>query len=109
MKNGQPRNKGCPNIGGCMEKKKEKKFEFSKLILFVFGLIEIGVVVFTCYMVHMTCDLTPLAYLIPSTAIVGATGVKHYYSKAGLENKIKLMHSYGVQPTEEAFNIDEQY
>lgn len=88
-----------------MEKKKaKKKFEFSKLILFVFGLIEIGVVVFTCYMVHMTCDLTPLAYLIPSTAIVGATGVKHYYDKAKVENRIKLMQSNGVQPTAEAFN-----
>ena len=51
--------------------KTKKKFEFSKLILFVFGVIEVGVVLFTCYMVHLTCDLTPLAYLIPSTAIVG--------------------------------------
>lgn len=91
-----------------MEKPK-RKFEFSKLILFVFGVIEIGVVVFTCYMVHLTCDLTPLAYLIPSTAIVGATGVKHYYSKASLENKIKLMHAYGVEPTEQAFSTDENY
>lgn len=86
--------------------KTKKKFEFSKLILFVFGLIEVGVIIFTCYMVHLTCDLTPLAYLIPSTAIVGATGVKHYFQKAKVENRIKLMHSYGVQPTAEAFNED---
>ena len=84
--------------------KKKKKFEFSKLIMFVFGLIEIGVILFTCRMVYITCDLTPLAYLIPSTAIVGAATVKYYYQKARTENRIKLMHSYGVQPTAEAFN-----
>lgn len=83
--------------------KTKKKFEFSKLILFVFGLIEVGVVLFTCYMVHLTCDLTPLAYLIPSTAIVGATMVKHYYEKAKRENVIKLKKQYGVSLTQEDF------
>ena len=82
----------------------KKKFEFSKLILLVFGLIKVGVIFFTCYMVHLTCDLTPLAYLIPSTAIVGATSVKHYYDKAKVENRIKLMRTHGVQPTADAFN-----
>lgn len=86
--------------------KTKKKFEFSKLILLVFGLIEVGVIFFTCYMVHLTCDLTPLAYLIPSTAIVGATSVKHYYDKAKVENRIKLMQSSGVQPTAEAFSTE---
>ena len=85
-------------------RKTKKKFEFSKLILLVFGLIEVGVIFFTCYMVHLTCDLTPLAYLIPSTAIVGATSVKHYYDKAKVENRIKLMRSNGIQPTADAFN-----
>lgn len=86
--------------------KTKKKFEFSKLILLVFGLIEVGVIFFTCYMVRLTCDLTPLAYLIPSTAIVGATGVKHYYDKAKVENRIKLMRSNGIQPTTEAFSTE---
>ena len=86
--------------------KTKKKFEFSKLILLVFGMIEVGVIFFTCYMVHLTCDLTPLAYLIPSTAIVGATSVKHYYDKAKVENRIKLMRSNGVQPTAEAFSTE---
>ena len=86
--------------------KTKKKFEFSKLILFVFGMIEVGVIIFTCYMVHLTCDLTPLAYLIPSTAIVGATSVKHYYDKAKVENRIKLMRSNGIQPTAEAFSTE---
>lgn len=83
--------------------KTKKKFEFSKLILFVFGLIEVGVVLFTCYMVYLTCDLTPLAYLIPSTAIVGATMVKHYYEKAKRENVIKLKKQHGVSLTQEDF------
>lgn len=86
---------------------KKKKFEFSKLILFVFFVIEVGVVLFTCYMVHLTCDLTPLAYLIPSTAVVGATGVKYYFQKAKIENRIKLMHSYGIEPTADAFQDNE--
>lgn len=86
--------------------KTKKKLEFSKLILLVFGLIEVGVIFFTCYMVHLTCDLTPLAYLIPSTAIVGATSVKHYYDKAKVENRIKLMLSNGIQPTAEAFSTE---
>ena len=86
--------------------KTKKKFEFSKLILLVFGLIEVGVIFFTCYMVHLTCDLTPLAYLILSTAIVGATSVKHYYDKAKVENRIKLMRSNGIQPTAEAFSTE---
>ena len=85
-------------------RKPKKKFEFSKLILFVFGCIEVGVIIFTCIMVYRTCDLTPLAYLIPSTAVVGATGVKHYFQKARTENRIKLMQRYGVQPTADAFN-----
>ena len=86
--------------------KTKKKFEFSKLILLVFRLMEVGVIFFTCYMVHLTCDLTPLAYLIPSTAIVGATSVKHYYDKAKVENRIKLMRSNGIQPTAEAFSTE---
>ncbi len=89
--------------------KNKKKFEFSKLMVFIFGIIEVGVVFFSCYMVYMTCDLTPLAYLIPSTAIVGATMVKNYYAKAKVENRIKLMNSYGVAPTEESFRADETY
>lgn len=88
--------------------KTKKKFEFSKLILLVFGLIEVGVIFFTCYMVHLTCDLTPLAYLIPSTAIVGATSVKHYYDKAKRENVIKLKKQYGVSLSQEDF-IGAQY
>ena len=87
-------------------KNRTHKFEFSKLVLFVYALVEILVIVFTCYMVHTTCDLTPLMYLIPSTAIVGATGVKHYFDKAKVENRIKLMKQNGVQPTTESFNTE---
>lgn len=84
----------------------KKKMEFSKLILTVFGFVEVGVILFACYMVYITQDLVPLAYLIPSTAIVGATGVKHYYDKAKVENRIKLMRSNGIQPTVDAFNTE---
>lgn len=87
--------------------KTKKKFEFSKLILFVFGLIEVGVIIFTCYMVHLTCDLSPLTYLVPSTAIVGATGVKHYYNKARTENIIKLKNQYNIPIGSEDFSFNE--
>lgn len=88
-------------------RKPKNKFEFSKLIIAIFGIIEIGVTLFTCYMVKYTCDTTPLMYLIPSVSIVGAAGVKHYYQKARLENKIKLMNAYHVEMTQEAFNSND--
>lgn len=86
---------------------KKKKFEFSKIIIFVFGLIEIGVIFFTCHMVYLTCDTTPLAYLIPSTAFVGAAAVKHYFEKAKVENRIKLMNEYKVELTPSSFKDNE--
>lgn len=87
--------------------KSKKKFEFSKLIIFIFGIVEISVVVFTCYMVYLTHDLSPLSYLIPSTAIVGATGVKYYYDKAKRENIIKLKKENNV-PVESCDFADEE-
>ena len=88
-------------------KKTKKKLEFSKIILFVFGVIEVGVIIFACYMVYVTCDLTPLAYLIPSTAVVGATSVKHYYDKARTENVIKLKKEHDIPVDSQDFVINE--
>ena len=71
------------------------KIEFSKKILFVAAIINIAVIAFTCVMVWRTCDLTPLTYLIPAVAAEVATGTGFYYSKARVENQIKLQSIYG--------------
>ena len=53
---------------------------------------------------QLTLDLTPLAYLIPSVAAEVATGTGFYYSKAKVENRIKLMRQYKVAPQEQHFS-----
>lgn len=77
--------------------------EFSKKIMIFAMTINTAVILFTCVMVVITSDLSPLVYLIPSVAAEVATGTGFYYSKAKTENRIKLMKSYGITPSEEAF------
>ena len=72
-----------------------KRTEFSKVILMVAGAINIIVIAFTLIMVWRTLDLTPLAYLIPAVAGEVATGTAFYYTKAKVENQIKLRMKYG--------------
>lgn len=79
------------------------KPEFSKLIMLTAGAFNIVVIVFSCIMVWRTEDLTPLAYLIPSTAAEVATGTAFYYNKAKAENRLKLMKIYGIDITEKNF------
>lgn len=83
---------------------KKKSFEFSKIILMVAGVINIIVIAFTLIIVWRTLDLTPLAYLIPSVGAEVATGTAFYYTKAKVENRIKLMKANKVQPDENSFN-----
>lgn len=66
------------------------KVEFSKIILIIATLINMWVIGFTCYMIYITRDLTPLTYLVPSTAAEVAAGTAFYYWKAKAENIIKL-------------------
>lgn len=84
--------------------KKKQPTEFSKKILMVAGVLNTVVIVFTMIMVWRTLDLTPLAYLIPSVAAEVATGTGFYYSKAKLENRIKLMRQNKVEPNEQHFS-----
>lgn len=86
-----------------MVKKKSPK-EFSKKILIVAGIINAVVIVFTMVMIWRTLDLSPLAYLIPSVAAEVATGTGFYYSKAKVENRIKLMRQNKVTPNETHFS-----
>lgn len=76
-------------------KKQKAPWEFSKKIV---------VVVFSIIMMWRTCDLSPMAYLIPAVAAETATGTGFYYSKAKVENRIKLMKHYNIEPSEQSFN-----
>ena len=84
--------------------KKKPPKEFSKKILIVAGIINTVVIIFTMVMIWRTLDLSPLAYLIPSVAAEVATGTGFYYSKAKVENRIKLMRQNKVTPNETHFS-----
>lgn len=84
--------------------KKKPPKEFSKKILIVAGIINTVVIGFTMVMIWRTLDLTPLAYLIPSVAAEVATGTGFYYSKAKVENRIKLMKQNKVTPNDTHFS-----
>lgn len=84
--------------------KKKPPKEFSKKILIVAGIINAVVIVFTMVMIWRTLDLSPLAYLIPSVAAEVATGTGFYYSKAKVENRIKLMRQNKVTPNDAHFS-----
>lgn len=84
--------------------KKKPPKEFSKKILIVAGIINAVVIVFTMVMIWRTLDLSPLAYLIPSVAAEVATGTGFYYSKAKVENQIKLMRQNKITPNDTHFS-----
>lgn len=84
--------------------KKKPPKEFSKKILIVAGIINTVVIVFTMVMIWRTLDLSPLAYLIPSVAAEVGTGTGFYYSKAKVENRIKLMRQNKVTPNDTHFS-----
>ena len=84
--------------------KNKKKKEFSKIIITIVGLVNIAVIIFSVVMIWRTMALTPLCYLIPSVAAEFSAGTVSYYSKAKIENRIKLMRSIGIEPSEQAFS-----
>jgi hypothetical protein len=81
------------------KKNQKKKFEFSKLIFAGVSIMTISVVIFSCRMIYITGDLSPLAYLIPSVFAELATATGFYYRKAQKENEIKLPHYMAGQNT----------
>lgn len=85
-------------------KKQKLVWEFSKKIVVAVFSINIVVIVFSLIMMWRTCDLSPMAYLIPAVAAETATGTGFYYSKAKVENRIKLMKHYNIEPSEQSFN-----
>ena len=66
--------------------KGKKKIAFSKIIFAGVSIMTISVVIFSCRMMYITGDLSPLAYLIPSVFAELATATGFYYRKAEREN-----------------------
>lgn len=76
----------------------KKKVEFSKLIFVGVSVLTVVITVFSCYMIWLTKDTSALAYLIPAVFTEMATATGFYYTKAKVENKIKLMAAHKVKP-----------
>lgn len=85
-------------------RRKKTPMEFSKKILVFAAILNVLTIVFTFVMIWRTCDLSPLAYLIPAVAAETATGTGFYYAKAKVENRIKLMKQNKLEVTEQTFN-----
>ena len=82
----------------------KKKLEFSKLIFVGVSVLTLAITVYACYMIWLTMDTSALAYLIPAVFAEMAAATGFYYTKAKVENKIKLMALYGVKPEATDFN-----
>lgn len=82
----------------------KKKVEFSKLIFVGVSVLTLAITVFSCRMIWITKDTSALAYLIPAVFAEMAAATGFYYTKAKVENKIKLMALYGVKPEASDFS-----
>jgi len=73
-----------------------KKREFSKIALTCIGAVAFCLIVYSCVIMWVTKDLSPLPVLIGAvfTELSVATGF--YYEKAKEENKIKLRQKGGM-------------
>lgn len=82
----------------------KKKVEFSKLIFVGVSVLTLAITAFACRMIWITKDTSALAYLIPAVFAEMAAATGFYYTKAKVENKIKLMALYGVKPEASDFS-----
>jgi hypothetical protein len=58
--------------------KGKRKIAYSKIIFAGVSIMTISVVIFSCRMIYITGDLSPLAYLIPSVFAELATATGFY-------------------------------
>lgn len=86
--------------------KAKKKVEFSKLIFVGVSAFTLAITGFSCRMIWITNDTSALAYLIPAVFAEMAAATGFYYTKAKVENKIKLMALHGVKPEASDFSAD---
>lgn len=82
----------------------KKKVEFSKLIFVGVSVLTLAITAFSCCMIWITKDTSALAYLIPAVFAEMAAATGFYYTKAKVENKIKLMALFGIRPEASDFN-----
>lgn len=82
----------------------KKKVEFSKLIFVGVSVLTLAITIFSCRMIWLTMDTSALAYLIPAVFAEMAAATGFYYTKAKVENKIKLMAQHGVKPEASDFS-----
>ena len=78
-----------------MDKHVKKRLEFSKIMAVIAVLMWISVNIFGCVMIVITLDTSPLVYIIASIDAVVAVVLGCYFTKAKLENAIKLKKEYG--------------
>lgn len=76
----------------------KKKVEFSKIIFVGVSVLTVAITVFSCCLIWNTKDTSALAYLIPAVFAEMAAATGFYYTKAKVENKIKLMAAYNIKP-----------
>lgn len=72
----------------------DKKKEYSKIVstvlLIVFCTLAVGFIAFICYEMHLTGDLSPVAYIGPPIVGVPAAIVGFYMSRAKAKSKTDL-------------------
>ena len=81
----------------------KRRMEFSKKLLIWSFTLTACIIIFSLVMIWKTQDLSPLMYLIPAVFAEMGLATGFYYNKAKAENKIKLMNTYGIKPTNEDF------
>lgn len=84
--------------------KNKKKIEFSKIIIFIVGVVTIAVTTFTLYMIWETKDLTALAYLIPAVFTETASATGFYFWKSRTENQLKIARTIKEEKLNEEMN-----
>ena len=81
----------------------KKRFEFSKAIFLGVAAATAAITAFACVVIWRTGDASALAYLVPAVYGELAVGTGFYYAKAKVENRIKLMAAYKMQPDKTDF------
>lgn len=72
--------------------RRKRTIEFSKWILIAVSVLVFSIVGFSAFMIYITKDLSPLAYLIPAIFAEAGTATAFYYNKAKAEAQVKLKH-----------------
>ena len=88
-----------------MKNKNRKRIEFSKIIMITAMTVNVLVIAFSCVVVWVTKDTSPLLYIIPAVAAEVATGSGFYYNKAKAENKLKIMKDNNITPSSTDIDI----